>query len=143
MEYIKYLQNLTECPFCSDIQSRILLENDRAFLTYSKAPYHKNHLMIIPRRHVENIKDLTWDENIDVLTLVLAGIKSLNKIGHDDCTVLVRDGQALGKSIKHLHYNIIPGGVITDIGIDSGAREFFSGEREEILREELKKFISF
>src|SRR6185503_2965822 len=118
MKYIDYLKTLTQCPFCQDIQTRKLIENDEAFLTYAIAPYHKYHLLVIPKRHVESIKDLTQSENISISSLIAVAIKTLDKMGHSDCSVLCRDARALGKSVNHLHYNIIPGGQIEDTSLD-------------------------
>lgn len=142
MKYLDYLKTLTRCPFCDGTRSRILIENDHAFLTYSLAPYHKYHLLIIPKRHVENIKDLTWDENVCVMALIVNGIKALDKFGHNNCTVLARDGQVLGKSIPHLHYHIIPGGQIEDVSLNLEVRQVLSEDEEESLMKELKEVMS-
>jgi diadenosine tetraphosphate (Ap4A) HIT family hydrolase len=143
MRYSTFLRTLTKCPFCEDIKPRILIENDGAFLTYSLAPYHKYHLLVIPKRHVENIKDLTWDENVCIMALIVAGIKTLGNIGHNDCTIVARDGQALGRSVKHhLHYHIIPGGQIGDISLNKKVRKLLSDEEEKSLKQELEKSLN-
>jgi diadenosine tetraphosphate (Ap4A) HIT family hydrolase len=141
MRYTTFLKTLTKCPFCYEIKSRILLENNGAFLTYAQAPYHKYHLLVIPKRHVESIKDLTWDENVCIMALIVTGIKALSKIGHNDCAIISRDGQSIGKSIKHIHYHIIPGGQIEDVSINLEVRKLLSYEEEESLRQELGKII--
>ena len=142
MKYNSFLKTMTKCPFCYDFKDRILVENDLAFLTYAQAPYHKYHLLVIPRRHVLNIKDLTWDENVCIMALIVAGIKTLDKLGHNDCTIVCRDGQALGKSIEHLHYNIIPGGQIEDISVDLKERKLLSHDEEISLKRELKTILN-
>ena len=100
MKYDTYLKSLKKCPFCENTQNRILLENKNAFLTYARAPYHKYHLLVVPKRHVENVKDLTKLENNNIMSLIVSGIKSLNKIGHNDCTLVMRDGNALAKKYR-------------------------------------------
>jgi len=141
MQYKTFLKTLDKCPFCIGITHRILLENNSAYITYSLAPYHKYHLLVISKKHVESINDLTLKENMDIMSLVFRGIKVLNKIGHNDCTVVMRDGQAIGKSIKHIHYNIIPGGVIEDISINAEVRKLLNKKEENSLIKELKKII--
>ena len=143
MKYHDYLKTLKKCPFCFDIRPRILVENDKAYLTYSLAPYHKYHLLVNPKRHIENIKDLSWEENICITALLSIGIKALDKIGHNDCVILVRDGQASGKSIKHhLHYHIIPGGQLEDISLKLEVRKLLSPAEEKSLKNELNKLLS-
>lgn len=139
MKYNSYIKKLKKCPFCGDIKNRILFENKEAFLTYAIAPYHKYHLLLIPKRHVESIKNLTQDENVCAMSLLSKGLKVLDKIDHNDCTILVRDGKALAKSINHLHFNIIPGGIIKDISLNADIRKLLSHKEEKSLMKELKK----
>lgn len=143
MKYTKFLKTLNYCPFCENIKPRILIENDGALLTYSMAPYHKYHLLVIPKRHVECIKDLTWDEDVCMMALIVTGIKALSNIGHNDCVVVAKDSQASGKSVKHhLHYHIIPGGKVRDISVNEKVRKLLTDKEEELLKLELKKTLS-
>jgi len=138
MEYREYLKTLTRCPFCFEIEDRFIQKNDQAILTYSLAPYHKHHLLIVPKRHVENLCDLTWEENVSIMALIVTGLNILNKLDHHDCTVLARDTLSHGKSIPHLHYHIIPGGEIVDVSINTISREVLNKSDEDVLLEELK-----
>jgi diadenosine tetraphosphate (Ap4A) HIT family hydrolase len=141
MKYVDYLKTLTQCPFCKGIHTRILIENDGALLTYSLAPYHKYHLLVVPKRHLESILDLTWDEHVCIMALIVNGLKALGKIGHHDCTVLVRDYQVVGKSVPHLHYHIIPGGQIEDVSLNLEMRELLTQDEEQALIKELKNTV--
>ena len=132
---------MDKCPFCKNDSRRILAENEAAFLTYAIAPYHKYHLLVIPKRHTESIKELDWGENVCVMALIVSAIKVLDKIGHNDCTVLARDGHAISKSIDHLHYNIIPGGDIEDVSLNVEVRKMLNEEDEKALRKELNNVI--
>ena len=142
MKYVTYLKTITKCPFCDGNKRRILIENDGAFLTYALAPYHKYHLLAIPKHHVESVKDLTWDENVCVMALITTAIKALDKIGYNNCTIVMRDGQALGKSVSHVHYNIIPGGEIGDVSINAEVRKLLSKNEEKSLIIELEKILN-
>ncbi len=119
MDYITFLNQKTKggsvCPFCHELKKDIITENETAFLTYALAPYHKHHLLIIPKRHVSPILDLTEREVADLYELEKKGITLIHKIGYHDLTVLLREGKKSGKSVDHLHYHIIPETVITDV----------------------------
>lgn len=142
MRYSTFLKTLDVCPFCEGIDSRILVENSGAILTYSLAPYHKYHLLVIPKRHIEYIKYLTWEENVCIMALLVAGVKALGNIGHDDCAIVAKDGLALGKSIKHhLHYHIIPGGQVSDISVNNRMRKLLDENEEVVLRRELERYL--
>jgi diadenosine tetraphosphate (Ap4A) HIT family hydrolase len=142
VKYHEYLKTLTRCPFCNEKGPRIILENSNAFLTYSLAPYHKHHLLVIPKRHVDSVKELTLEENVSIIFLISIGIKALDKLGHNDCSILARDGKASEKSIPHLHFHIIPEGVMVDVTIKNETREILNEEEEKYLREEFKKATS-
>ncbi len=142
MKYVTYLKTLKKCPFCDSDKKRILLENDGAFLTFSLAPYHKYHLLVIPKKHVQSIKDLTPKENAYMMSLVSAAVKVLGKLKHDNCTVFMRDGKSLGKSIKHhLHWNIVPGGKIEDVTLNLEVRRILSPKEQESLVKRLKNIV--
>ena len=135
MLYKEFIKTMKECPFC-ELTQRTLLENDHAVLTYALAPYHKYHLLVIPKRHVEKIKELDWQEQVCITALLSIGIKTLDKFGHDDCSILVKDNH---KSVPHLHYHIIPGGIITDISHDVEVRKLLTEKEENELIIELEK----
>src|SRR5690606_28572825 len=68
------------CPFPS-CQGRngqmILRENDTMYVIANRVPYDmfegrrvEDHLMVIPKRHVETIADFTDQEMIDQMTII-------------------------------------------------------------------------
>lgn len=107
MTYDEYLKELKGCPFCRKDQ-RMLAETENAFLTYCLAPYYVHHLLVIPKRHIISIHELSLEEESEATALVRRGIEALYKLGHEDCTAFVRDAKNPGKSIGHLHYHIVP-----------------------------------
>ena len=127
MLYIDYLETLTECPFCIREHNRIILENENAFLTYSLAPYHKYHMLVIPKRHVETFLEITNKEICDIDLLIQSGARILELLGQDDYTVLVRNGDDSGKSIRHMHYHLIPEVRIGNNDSGGGHRQLLTG----------------
>lgn len=138
MKYSDYLHTLPEgfCPFCNDIE-RILSQNESAFLTYAKAPYHKHHLLIIPKRHVLSMLEMSEQENDEIWHLIREGMQTLRNLGYVNLSVLVREGEVgLIKSVAHIHYHIIPNHRIGDLDINGEARMILSeGEIEEVSKE--------
>jgi hypothetical protein len=47
----------------------------------------------------------------------------------------------MAKSIPHLHYNIIPGGNIEDISLNTVVRKMLDADSENALRIELNKIV--
>ena len=123
MLYSEYLKHLDHCPFC-DPKNRKISESETAFLTYSKAPYHEHHLLVIPKRHIVRVRELTAREKTDVDDLVDSAIRALENLGMRNISVLVRDGQVNStgnKSVDHLHYHVVPEVRIGDV--DSKGKE--------------------
>ena len=110
MLYDDFLHTIPSCPFCGENpHNRIIESREHAYLTYALAPYHKHHLLVLPRRHVLSIKDLTLEEETEIEELQRIGLTLLNKLGYTDITLLVREGAVgHGKSMEHIHFHIVP-----------------------------------
>ena len=136
MLYKEFLSTLDECPFCVG-ENRTIIDSTHAFLTYALAPYHKHHLLVLPKRHVESIKDLTELELEDIGRLQEEGLRILRSLNYDSISLLVREGQLnVNKSIRHTHYHLIPEIRIGDV--DHGGQErriLEESEIEDVIRE--------
>ena len=124
-----FLKKPRPCPFCNPKKEDIITENDTAYLTYSLAPYHKDHLLVISKRHIVEILDLTDKEVTNIYELVKKSLTALKKEGYEDISVLVRDGDNTMKTVAHLHYNIIPMTRLGDIDHDAKKREILTSEQ--------------
>ena len=140
MLYSDFLKTLKGCPFCGN-QNRIIKENKSAYLTYSIAPYHKHHLLVVPRRHTEMILSLSRDEMYDIELLIRTALGILRKLGYKNIVVLEREGEGTGKSVPHLHTNVIPERRIGDIDQDLNARKIISENEINNLVKELSALI--
>lgn len=134
MLYEEFLKNIKGCPFC-DSHDRIIMKNKHAFLTYSLAPYYKHHMLVLPERHVESFLDLTEEETRNIETLLRKGAKLLHLLGCDDYSILVRNGDVTGKSIKHLHYHLVP-------RICIGNKDYGGSNRKIMTEQEIEAFVS-
>ena len=65
------------CVFCQINDS--VLENDLAIAFYDKYPVNKGHLLIIPKRHVEQYFDLTLQERSAIDQLLFEGKKMIDE----------------------------------------------------------------
>lgn len=137
MLYKDLLKEDRPCPFCVRAPHERLETTDSTFLTYALAPYHKHHLLVVPERHVVSFTDLTEPEHLAIAAMLERGVRLLNSLGYENNTVLVRDGDATGKSVGHLHYHIIPNTRIGDIDHDGNERTVLSPEETAMLYTEL------
>ncbi|WP_223881897.1 HIT family protein [Niallia endozanthoxylica] len=87
----------------------VVLENDLALAFYDKYPVNKGHLLIIPKRHVEQYFDLTLDERNAIDQLLFEGKKLLDEqLAPDGYNIGVNCGEAAGQTIFHMHVHLIP-----------------------------------
>ena len=133
MLYKDFLKDLTNCPFCEPERERIL-ENEHAYLTYARVPYHKHHLLVIPKRHAESLKDISKEEMFDINALEEKTLDILFKLGYKNISWLVREGNTIDKSIKHVHFHIIP-------EISLGDRNSHGDEREMLTESQVAEVL--
>ncbi len=107
MKYDDFLKTMTGCPFCVAHGREVIFENEHAYLTYALAPYHKDHLLVVPKRHIDNLLDLHHVEIEDIEKLERKGIMILRQLGYKNIALLAREGM-VGKSVPHIHYHLIP-----------------------------------
>ncbi|MEI6042184.1 MAG: HIT family protein [bacterium] len=116
MLYKDLLNTITECPFCEPLRmNKIIAKNEDCFLTYSIAPYHQHHVMVIPYRHIRSFTELSEKETKSVDDLLRKAAGLLGALGYNDYTILVRNGETIGNSVKHVHYHIAPAAIIGDL----------------------------
>lgn len=140
MLYSDYLPTITKCPFC-ECNDRVFIDKKNAFLTYAKAPYHPDHLLVIPKRHVVSFLDITHEEKNDIDKLIKTGTKILKKLGYDNFSILVREGNSINKSVPHLHYHLIPNDRIGDLDHNGEQRQILSSEEIAILSQRILNII--
>lgn len=101
-----------KCPFCelvSTKSSRIIEENDQAFVIRDGYPISEGHTLVIPKRHVGSFFDISNDERSALFELVESSKKSLdNEFKPDAFNIGVNDGAAAGQTVAHLHIHLIP-----------------------------------
>jgi diadenosine tetraphosphate (Ap4A) HIT family hydrolase len=146
MEYgeaLKTIKRKRICPFCQTKENEIIEESTYMYVIPARAPYIKDHLLIIPKRHVNLLKELSQRELTDLYTLVDTRTKKLHQY-HKSVNLLLRDGlvsdRKCGKSINHLHFHLVPD---CDIGEKTGKgepnREFLNEKKYQQTNQEIKE----
>ncbi len=108
MKYLDLLQSKRPCPFDNPKNEDIVAQNATAYLTYSIAGYHPDQLLVIPKRHVTHLDDMTAAELTDCEALQKTGWDLLRSLGHGGVSFVLREGDSTGKSVQHMHYNLMP-----------------------------------
>lgn len=105
-----------ECVFCVladeavNESTGVLWRSELSFVTLNAFPYGSGHLLVLPRRHVAALGDLSDDEYTDFTLAIRSTTVALEKVyGPDGLNVGMNLGQAAGAGIpKHLHGHVLP-----------------------------------
>jgi diadenosine tetraphosphate (Ap4A) HIT family hydrolase len=97
-----------DCIFCH-VDSPILAETKLSFAILDHFPVSDGHTLIIPKRHVKSIWEMTPEEFSDAFTLVRQ-IKEVvqEKFKPQGFNVGVNCGEAAGQTVFHAHIHLIP-----------------------------------
>ena len=96
-----------DCPFCGDKEpERVVCANDLAFCLVNIEPIKDGHVMIIPRRHVHRLRDLTPEEAKAVNELTDRVVDLLLREFGEDPAIRVNSGTH--KTQPHLHVHVLP-----------------------------------
>ncbi len=99
----------TTCPLCDPASSGIRLENDAAIAVPDAFSVAEGHTLIIPKRHVASLFDLSEEGQAAIWRLV-AAVRSIlvTDLRPDGFNIGVNDGQAAGQTVAHAHVHVIP-----------------------------------
>ena len=100
-----------KCVFCDLREKYIIAEENEIVLAANLYQYIDGHLLIIPRRHFEDMLEMTDAEWQTILHLARKGITRLReRMGIEEVWFLDRapGGFAAGKTVTHAHAHLIP-----------------------------------
>ncbi len=104
-----------DCLFCKiangDTSTKILYENDTLVVFKDINPHAPVHLLIVPKKHIRSINDLTQDNKNIVSEMIttardMAKKESISRSGYKIFFNVERGG---GQLIFHLHLHLIGG----------------------------------
>lgn len=101
------------CVFCKimngEIPAYTLYENGfvKCFLDISQAT--KGHTLIVPKKHVDNVFNLTETEAEEVMKAAVHVSNLLkDKLGVENVNLLNNSGVLAGQTVMHFHLHVIP-----------------------------------
>ncbi len=104
-----------DCIFCKiidkELPSDFIYENDRLVVFRDINPHAPVHILIVPKKHIRSINDLTEEDNEIVSELIsvakdMAKQESVSESGYKLFFNVERGG---GQVIFHLHLHLIGG----------------------------------
>ena len=120
LKYIESFKNPKRddiCIFCDasekDIlssESFVVYKGDECFVMLNLYPYNNGHLMVVPNRHINDLRELSVSEFTEVQRLLNTSISALeDQMKPHGYNVGLNIGKAAGAGIDtHLHFHIVP-----------------------------------
>ena len=98
-----------DCPFCNLSADRVLMETATTIAFLDGYPIAEGHTLVIPRRHVASVFDLT-EHDQQQLWRQVASVRQLlaQRYRLDGFNIGVNDGGAAGQTVPHAHVHVIP-----------------------------------
>lgn len=138
-DHLKALQG--RCPFCQPSQT-ILAQNAHAFLTYATAPYHKHHLLVIPKAHLESVFQLQYEHYVAIDLMTDLAFDLLRALGYENMVAFTREGTKEGKTVPHLHKHVVPDTLMAPVLPTSTERHTLEPAEEQAISDELQTALA-
>jgi ATP adenylyltransferase len=97
------------CKGSPDVESLVVHETPLTMVSLNLYPYNPGHLLVFPRRHVRDIRELSEAERVDIDAVSRLCLDVLDSThGPSAYNIGYNMGLTAGASIDHLHMHIIP-----------------------------------
>jgi histidine triad (HIT) family protein len=112
---------MTDCLFCKmvskEIPTEIVYEDNDILAFKDIAPKAPVHILIIPKKHIENVAAATAEDQVVLGKIQLVAQKLAEDFGiaESGYRVLTNSGKDSGQVVFHLHYHLVGGKTLGDI----------------------------
>jgi histidine triad (HIT) family protein len=105
----------TNCIFCriveGDIQAEVIREDADTIAFRDLDPQAPVHVLIIPKRHIGSINDVTADDRdmMGALFVAAQDVAQREQIAAQGYRVVMNTGGDAGQSVEHAHLHVLGG----------------------------------
>lgn len=103
-----------DCIFCKiaagNIPSKTLYEDDDVIVFHDIRPLAKVHFLIVPKAHIETLKDCTTEHQALLGKMMLLAPKLAAEQGIIGYKTLMNVGREGGQEVFHIHLHVFGGG---------------------------------
>jgi histidine triad (HIT) family protein len=99
-----------DCLFCSIVRDGTYVAKTRGFVAiHDINPKAKVHLLIIPERHVDSLRDVSEFPAKEAKRMLDFIAETARDAGLTDYRVVANIGRSAGQTIFHLHWHVLGG----------------------------------
>lgn len=106
---------MDNCIFCNIIKGEIpsvkVFENEYVYAFNDISPVAPVHVLIIPKKHIETLNDITPEDAGLISEVYLAAAKIAEQLGIEKTgyRVVSNCGESAGQTVFHIHFHLIGG----------------------------------
>jgi len=106
---------MSDCLFCKIIDGGIpcdrVYENEHVIAFRDLNPQAPTHVLVIPRKHISTVNDLTADDKNIVGEMVLAAqqVAKQEDIDESGYRLVMNCNEGAGQTVFHIHLHILGG----------------------------------
>jgi histidine triad (HIT) family protein len=105
----------TDCIFCriaaGSIPAQVVREDDDTIAFRDLDPKAPLHVLVIPKRHITSVNDVTAADRDVMGALVVAAreVAEAEGVAEDGYRLVLNTGRAAGHSVHHIHLHVLGG----------------------------------
>ena len=106
---------MSNCLFCriaaGEIPANVIYQNEHVFAFHDIAPQAPVHIVVIPKKHLDNVQTAQPEDNpiLGALLLAAAHVAELAGVAETGFRVVANAGPDAGQSVDHLHLHVLGG----------------------------------
>ncbi|MCK5262880.1 MAG: histidine triad nucleotide-binding protein [Gammaproteobacteria bacterium] len=106
---------MSDCLFCKILDGEIpcdrVYENDQVVAFRDVNPQAPTHVLVIPRKHISTVNDLTADDKNIVGEMMLAAkaVAKQDGIEESGYRMVMNCNEGAGQTVFHIHLHILGG----------------------------------
>ena len=106
---------MSECLFCKiaagEIPAKVVFSDERVVAFEDVEPQAPTHVLIIPRKHIDTVLDLTNEDQelVGYLHIVANKVATERSLDEDGFRLVTNCKKAAGQEVLHLHLHLLGG----------------------------------
>jgi histidine triad (HIT) family protein len=106
-----------DCVFCrivaGEIPSDRVHEDEQVIAFKDLSPKAPVHVLVVPRRHLRDVRELAQDPPLLAHTVRVAGDLAA-ELADGDFRLVFNTGQSAGQTVFHVHAHVLAGGELAE-----------------------------
>lgn len=128
-----------DCIFCKISNKKIevdpIYEDDDVIAIFDAYPANDGHILVMPKKHIENIYGMDEDISKKIFATVVKLAKKLEKeLSLSGLNIVQNNGELAGQTVKHFHIHLIPRNENDEINISWKTRDMNKEKTDEIRK---------